>query len=115
MVAFAATALDPHAADLVELGRFSCCTQEGLAELANEADLTRADLTALESPSVFRDFEDYWRPFTLGAGPAPGYCASLSPEAREKFRQRLSDTLPRQVDGSIALSTRAWGVKAWIE
>jgi hypothetical protein len=69
-------------------------------------------VTAVESPSVFADFEDFWRPFTLGAGPAPGYCASLSPDARERLRTRLFDSLPRQPDGSIPLGTRAWAVKA---
>jgi hypothetical protein len=64
---------------------------------------------------VFKDFDDYWRPFTLGAGPAPGYCASLSPDARERLRQRLSDSLPRQGDGSINLGTRAWAVKAHVQ
>jgi hypothetical protein len=67
---------------------------------------------AIEKPAVFRDFDDYWRPFTLGAGPAPGYCVSLSAEARERLRMTLSDTLPRQADGSIALRLRAWAVQA---
>lgn len=111
----AAVALDPEAHDLLELGRFSFCTREGLAELAEKAGLEHAQLTAIESPSVFKDFEDYWHPFTLGAGPAPGYCVSLSPEARERLRQRLSESLPRQQDGSIILNTRAWAVKAHIE
>ena len=61
---------------------------------------------------MFADFDDYWRPFTLGAGPAPGYCLSLDPEAREKLRQRLEDTLPRREDGAIPLSARAWAVRA---
>lgn len=108
----AAVALDPAARELTEDRRFPFCTREGLAELVQQAGLGDADLTAIESPSVFRDFEDYWRPFTLGAGPAPGYCASLSPEARERLRLRLSESLPRQADGSIALGTRAWVVRA---
>jgi hypothetical protein len=63
-------------------------------------------------PSVFKDFEDYWHPFTLGAGPAPGYCMSLAPEARQRLREKLSKSLPRQADGSIHLTTRAWAVRA---
>ena len=51
-------------------------------------------------------------PFTLGAGPAPGYCAKLAPDARERLRQRLHDTLPRAADGTIPLKARAWAVKA---
>jgi SAM-dependent methyltransferase len=108
----AAVALDPTAGDLTEDKRFPFCTREGLTELARQAGLGAVDVTAIESRSVFRDFDDYWRPFTLGAGPAPGYCASLSPEARECLRQKLSDGLPRQGDGSIALGTRAWALRA---
>jgi len=63
---------------------------------------------------VFKDFDDYWTPFTLGAGPAPGYCMSLDPEARERLRSRLEQSLPRREDGSIALKTRAWAVKATV-
>jgi hypothetical protein len=61
---------------------------------------------------VFGDFDDFWRPFTLGAGPAPGYCTSLAPEARERLRARLDATLPREDDGTIPLSARAWALKA---
>ena len=67
----AAVALDPAARELTEDRRFPFCTRDGLAALAAEAGLD-AELAAIESPAVFRDFEDYWRPFTLGAGPAPG-------------------------------------------
>lgn len=108
----AAVALDPMARDLTEDRRFPFCTREALVDLAQQAGLGTLELTGIVSPSVFRDFDDYWRPFTLGAGPAPGYCASLSPEARERLRQRLYDSLPREKDGAIALSTRAWAIKA---
>ena len=105
----AAAALDPAAHDLTEDRRFPFCTQEGLTDLAREAGLD-ATVVALEAASIFSDFDDFWRPFTLVAGPAPGYCANLPSEARERLRDRLSDTLPRQHDGSIALGTRAWAV-----
>jgi hypothetical protein len=61
---------------------------------------------------VFEDFEDYWQPFTLGAGPAPGYCMSLAPDARRRLQDRLRDSLPRDRDGAIALKAKAWAVKA---
>jgi len=34
-------------------------------------------------------FEDYWRPFTAGTGPAPAYVASLDRERRDALRKRL--------------------------
>jgi SAM-dependent methyltransferase len=108
----AAAALDPAASDLTEDRRFPFCTRDGLRDLALAAGLASVEVTAIEMPSVFKDFEDYWHPFTLGAGPAPGYCASLAPEARQRLKERLSQTLPRQLDGSIHLVTRAWAVRA---
>ena len=110
----AAVTLDPAARELTEDKRFPFCTREGLAGLVGEAGLGEPEIVAIESPSVFRDFDDYWIPFTLGAGPAPGYCASLSPEARERLRTRLSESLPRQEDGTIHLTTRAWAARAQV-
>lgn len=108
----AATSLDLAASDLTEDRRFPFCTPDGLRALVDAAELASVEVTALEVPTVFRDFEDYWRPFTLGAGPAPGYCTSLPPEARERLRAKLNDTLPRQEDGTIHLRARAWAVRA---
>ena len=54
--------------------------------VAAEFHLAKIDL--VDWTTVFRDFEDYWHPFTLGAGPAPGYCVNLEPEARQRLRER---------------------------
>jgi len=108
----AAAALDPDARDLTEDRRFPYCTREGLADLARQAGLASVASAPVEAATVFKDFEDFWHPFTLGAGPAPGYCASLDAEARQRLKEKLRDDLPRREDGSIALRARAWAVKA---
>jgi ubiquinone/menaquinone biosynthesis C-methylase UbiE len=108
----AATALDPAAAELSEDRRFPFCTRDGLLQMTKDAGFTDAECTAIEVPTVFRDFDDYWRPFTLGAGPAPGYCTNLAPEARQRLHDKLRADLPTQPDGSMALKARAWAVKA---
>lgn len=108
----AATALDPSALEFNETMRFPYCTPEGLRELVRSADYSEIEITALETPTVFKDFADYWHPFTLGAGPAPGYCTKLAPDARERLRAKLERDLPRNADGSISMIARAWGVKA---
>ena len=108
----AATSLDARARDLSEDRRFPFCTPDGLADLMRCAGLTRVECTSIEVPTLFHDFEDYWHPFTLGAGPAPGYCASLPPEARQRLKEKLHDSLPRRKDGSISLNARAWAVRA---
>lgn len=108
----AATSLDPSASDFAEDKRFPFCTPDGLTELATIAGLRSIECSAIEVPTAFESFEDYWRPFTLGAGPAPGYCMSLADDARERLRKKLDDDLPRRDDGSITLTARAWAVKA---
>jgi SAM-dependent methyltransferase len=110
----AAIALDPDASELAENKRFAVCTPDGLSDLATRAGFTPVDRIAIEVPTVFEDFEDFWRPFTLGTGPAPGYCASLDPAARQRLRDQLRDSLPRNEDGSIGLRARAWAVKATV-
>lgn len=106
----AATALDPGARDLTEDKRFPFCTPDSLTAALAEAGLTAIRCQPLTAPTVFRDFEDFWHPFTLGAGPAPGYCTSLPPDHRQKLKESLETTLPRQPDGSIQLKTRAWAL-----
>jgi hypothetical protein len=73
--------------------------------LANVASL------ALDVPTVFRDFDDYWRPFLGGQGPAPGYAMSLDEERRTALRERIRAALPVAGDGSISLVARAWAVQ----
>lgn len=110
----AAAALDPAAADLAENRRFPYCTPDGLSALAADAGLTAITCTAIDVATVFKDFDDLWHPFTLGAGPAPGYCISLTSDARQRLKQALHDSLPRRDDGSIHLTARAWAVKALV-
>lgn len=110
----AASALDPGAVDLTEDRRFPFCTPDGLTDLAVNAGLASVECSPIEAATEFRDFYDYWRPFTLGAGPAPGYCMSLDPEARQRLKEKLEEALPRREDGSIHMKTRAWAVKALV-
>jgi SAM-dependent methyltransferase len=109
----AAVELDPGAADLTEDKRFPFCTPDGLRALAGSAGLV-PEVEAIEVPTVFKDFDDYWRPFTLGAGPAPGYCASLVPDARDRLKERLRASLPTREDGAIHLAARAWAVRTTV-
>ena len=91
--------------------RLPFCTREGLEDLACAAGLAEIEPTPIKTPAVFKSFEDYWNPFTLGAGPAPGYRMNLEPDAREQLRGTLLKRLPIQDDSSIPMETRAWGIK----
>jgi SAM-dependent methyltransferase len=110
-----AAVLDSKGVELAEVRRFPFCTPDRLTALAEKAGLTDVTCEAIETSTVFSDFDDYWRPFTLGAGPAPGYVASLSEEARNRLEARLKAALRHEADGSIPLKARAWAVKAKVE
>ena len=103
--------LDPAAADLNEGHRFSFANPEVLAQLWTDAGLTDVRTTAVMVPTVFEDFDDFWSPFLGGQGPAPGYVASLTDDAREELRAALATRLASEPDGTIALLARAWAVR----
>jgi hypothetical protein len=66
---------------------------------------------ALEIPTEFQTFDDYWMPFLRGTGPAPSYVESLDGPSRERLRERLERRLPVGIDGRIRLRARAWEVR----
>ncbi len=107
----AAVALDPAAAELDEGERFPICRPETLEELFSSAGLSNVQTRAIDIPTTFRDFDDYWTPFLGGQGPAPAYAMSLSEENRTALRERVRESLPVAPDGSISLIARAWAVK----
>jgi hypothetical protein len=107
----AAVALDPAARDLDEGRRFPMASPEPLRARFDEAGLGAVDVRAIDVPTVFRDFDDYWTPFLGGQGPAPGYCMTLAPERRAALREELRRRLPAGADGSIRLIARAWAVR----
>jgi SAM-dependent methyltransferase len=104
----AAAALDPAARPLDEGRRFPICRPEPLAALFRDAGLADVEVRALDVPTVFRDFDDYWTPFLGGQGPAPGYCLSLDEARRTALREAIRARLPAQPDGRIPLTARAW-------
>ncbi|MEN3307760.1 MAG: hypothetical protein V7603_3962 [Micromonosporaceae bacterium] len=107
----AAITVDPAATELDEGRRFPLCRPERLSELWTEAGLDRVAVRAIEVPTVFADFDDYWTPFLGGQGPAPGYVMSLSDERRHELCDLLRARLPVRPDGSIPLTARAWAVR----
>jgi hypothetical protein len=105
----AARDLDPAAAELDEGRRFRLCQPDALRQLW--AGLDDVTTRAIDVPTAFAGFDDYWTPFLGGQGPAPGYVMSLSEERRSALRDLLRDRLPTGPDGSIPLTARAWAVR----
>lgn len=107
----AAVALDPAAQKLDEGARFPLCRPDALRDLLTAAGLRAVAATALDIPTRFASFDDYWQPFEGGQGPAPAYAMSLEPDARARLREHIRTELPTADDGAIALIARAWAVK----
>lgn len=110
----AAIAEDPGAADLDEGQRFRLCRPEPLHALFSAAGLDDVEVTAIEIPTRFTDFDDLWAPFLGGQGPAPGYVASLPTERREELRGRLRSRMPIAPSGAIDLTARVWAVRGTV-
>ena len=106
----AAVALDSAALDLDEGRRFPLCQPDRLEELFRQAGLREIQVRAIDVPTRFQDFDDYWTPFLGGQGPAPGYAMSLGEERCGLLRERLRSKLPVASDGTIHLVARAWAV-----
>ncbi len=107
----AAVALDPAAYDLDEGRRFPLNHPEALKGLFQAVGIRHVETRPIDIHTDFKDFNDFWTPILGGQGSAPGYAMSLSEENRERLRERLYNSLPFAVDGSIPLIARAWAVK----
>lgn len=108
----AAVELDPDAAKLDEGVRFPSCRPDALAELFASTGLAEVAVAPIDIPTLFVNFVDYWEPFLGGQGPAPAYVASLDGAARARLRDTIRERLPIAANGSIALTARAWAVRA---
>jgi hypothetical protein len=107
----AAIIVSPHDAKLDQGERFPICQPGPLQELFQEIGLRSVSCRAIEIPTVFRDFNDYWSPFLGKQGAAPTYLASVDDATREKIRILLESRLVPAADGKISLTARAWAVQ----
>ena len=108
----AAVDVDEAARAKVESIRFPICREGGLEQFLRDAGLGNVEGRAIDIPTPFKDFDDYWRPFLGGQGPAPAYAMSLDELARQRLRDRVRELLPIAADGTIPLVARAWAVRA---
>jgi SAM-dependent methyltransferase len=107
----AASALDPRAQELDEGRRFPLCKPEPLIDLFQTAGLEKVEVRAVDVPTVFRNFDDYWSPFLGGQAPAPGYAMSLSEERRAALREQIRASLPTNSRREHHLIARAWAIR----
>ena len=110
----AAVELNPDATKMDEGARFPLCRPEALTDLFTRAGLRGVEVKATDIPTHFVSFDDYWRPFLGGQGPAPAYAMALDEAARAILRERIRERMPILADGSISLTARAWAVRATV-
>lgn len=108
----AAVKLDASVTQMDEGVRFPLCRPDALTELFAGARLEQIEVTAIDIPTPFASFEDYWRPFLGGQGPAPAYAMSLDESARVLLRESIKERIPVLPDGSISMTARAWAIRA---
>ena len=94
--------LDPAADDESNLAG----VREGdLARLCAQAGLGQVQAGALTVRARYAGFDQWWEPFTVGAGPAGAYVASLDPERLGLLREQCRRRLPA---GPVEITATAW-------
>jgi SAM-dependent methyltransferase len=107
----AAVEIDPAAAKADEGARFPLCRPDALTELFAGAGLVGTEVTSIDITTAFASFDEYWRPFLGGEGPAPAYAMALDEKARAHLRDRIRARLSLRADGSLSLIARSWAVR----
>jgi SAM-dependent methyltransferase len=101
----AARDLDPGVEDESNLAG----VREGhLAELFAAAGLREIESSAMDASLEHETFEEWWKPFTRGVGPAGAYVVRLDERQRTELRERCRALLP---DAPFVLTARAWAVR----
>jgi SAM-dependent methyltransferase len=99
----AAKALDPTTEDERRAG-----AGEGqLPELFEQAGLTDVEETPLPVHVEHPSFDEWWRPFTLGVGPAGAHYQRLEPVQQQALAERLRG----QLGEPVRLECRAWAAR----
>ncbi len=107
----AAISVSQDAARLDQGERFPLCQPGPLQALFERHQLKSVTVQALDIPTVFQNFDDYWRPFLGNTGSAPTYLAAVSDDVRERIRMTLESRLAPRQGRPIELSARAWAVR----
>ena len=109
-----AVEIKPESLNLHESNRFPDSNAVVLKKLFENAGFVNIETTSIEIATHFRDFDDYWKPFLGGQGPAPSFVLSMNEDEKSKLRNALRMRLPIGLDGSISMVARACAAKGKI-
>lgn len=102
-----AVRFDPGAAPRDE-AHMPLCRRGELAALWQKVGLAEVHDTSLRVSLRFVSFDDYWKPFLLGQGPAGAYVARLPRERQHQLAARLRAKLG---DRPFEMQASAWAVR----
>jgi len=106
-----AVALDP-AIEPKDERHMKLSHQGQLVDLWKTAGLVNVREKPLTISQAFSSFDDYWGPFTKGAGPGGAYVVSLPADRRRRLEANLHKrVLGERRDGAFALKAKAWCVR----
>jgi SAM-dependent methyltransferase len=101
----AARQLNPRAEDESQLAG---ARARHLAELFEAAGLRDVEEAELSASVAYETFDEWWRPYTLGVGPAGAYATSLGEDELEALRERCRELLP---EAPFTLTATAWAAR----
>ncbi len=104
----AARELDP---DVDDESRLPGVREGHLAELFAAAGLRDVEATTVVASVEYQTFDEWWEPFTGGAGPAGAYVVGLDPERRNELREACRRQLPA---GSFVVTATAWASRGTV-
>jgi hypothetical protein len=76
-----------------------------LAELLEQVGLGEVEETLLSASVEHASFEEWWKPFTFGVGPAGAYLATLDDDQRLRLRELCRETSPSE---GMTVTASAW-------
>jgi SAM-dependent methyltransferase len=83
-----------------------------LGDLWKKAGLVNVQEAPLVIDQAYASFDDYWAPFTKGAGPGGAYVVALPQDRRQQLEARMRKRLlGDRRDGPFTLTARAWCVR----
>jgi SAM-dependent methyltransferase len=86
--------------------------QGQLGDLWRKAGLVNVQEAPLAIDQAYASFNDYWEPFTKGAGPGGAFVVSLAADRRQQLEARMRKRLlGNRPDGPFTLKARAWCVR----
>jgi hypothetical protein len=82
-----------------------------LVELFKGSGLRQVEETVLVARVTYSSFDEWWKPFSFGVGPAGAAYLALTPDQRARLRERCEALLP---PAPFELASLAWAARGMV-